>query len=331
MRDSIWPLKNNYNHMKNQSSKLSLHPRNLHQGRYDLEALSETSEELKEFIFLNEFGNLTLDFSNPKAVKSLNQALLRHFYHVEFWDIPAGFLCPPIPGRADYIHYLSDVLAENNAGKIPKEPKIKVLDIGTGANLIYPLLGSAIYDWNFVGSELNEQAIQSAKKIIELNPNFQGKIEIRNQPDDSKIFSNIIQPNDFFDLTICNPPFHESAQAALEGSKRKVKNLTGKSVSKAELNFGGQAAELWTEGGELEFIRKMIQESLKFKRQVFWFTTLVSKSENLKPIQHYLKKGGVTFQKTVDMAQGNKQSRFVVWTFLTQKQQENWLLFHKSG
>lgn len=313
--------------MKNQSSKPSLHPRNLHHGRYDLDALAKDSVRLQKFIFTNEFGNLTLDFSNPDAVKALNQALLKHFYQVEFWEIPDGFLCPPIPGRADYIHYSADLLAESNSEKIPNGPKIKVLDIGSGANLIYPLLGSAIHDWNFVGSELNEQAIQSAQKIIAYNPNFQGKIEIRTQPDASKVFSSILKPDEFFELTICNPPFHESAQAAQEGSKRKVRNLTGKAVSKAQLNFGGQADELWTEGGELEFIRKMIQESTKFKTQVYWFTTLVSKSENLKSIYFQLEKAGVTFRKTIQMAQGNKQSRIVAWTFLNEKQQEAWKKF----
>lgn len=310
--------------MKKETPQPSLHPRNLHQGRYDLEALAETSKELKEFIFINEFGNLTLDFSNPKAIKSLNQALLRHFYQVDYWDIPDGFLCPPIPGRADYIHYLADLLANSYAGNISTGPKIKVLDIGTGANLIYPILGSAIYEWSFVGSELNLLGFRSAQKIITLNPSFQGKIELRSQPDHSKIFTEVIHSNEFFDLTLCNPPFHESAQAAQKGSKRKVKNLTGKAVSKAQLNFGGQADELWTEGGELEFIRKMIRESLRFKNQVFWFTTLVSKSENLKSIHFELEKVGVFIQKIIQMAQGNKKSRFVAWTFLNEKQQDSW-------
>ena len=301
-----------------------LHPRNLHQGRYDLEALSETLPELKSFLFTNDYGNLTLDFANPKAVKSLNQALLKHFYQVDFWDIPDGFLCPPIPGRADYIHHLADLLAQSNGGRSPKSAKINVLDIGTGANLIYPILGNSIYDWNFVGSELNPKAIKSAEQILVKNPQFQGKIELRPQPDSSKIFSNIIQPEEFFDLTLCNPPFHESAQAAQQGSQRKVRNLTGKPVAKAELNFGGQAAELWTEGGELAFIRKMIAESLLFKNQVFWFTTLVSKSEHLKSIQIELQKVGVAEQKIIEMAQGNKKSRLVAWTFLTEKQQASW-------
>lgn len=310
--------------MKGKQIPVRLHPRNLHQGRYDLEALSETLPELKSFLFTNEYGNLTLDFANPKAVKSLNQALLRHFYQVDFWDIPDGFLCPPIPGRADYIHHLADWLAQSNSGKNPKRNKIRVLDIGTGANLIYPILGNSIYDWSFVGSELNPKAIESAEQILVKNPQFQGKIEVRPQPDSSKIFSNIIQFEEFFDLTLCNPPFHESAQAAQLGSQRKVRNLTGKPVAKAALNFGGQAAELWTEGGELAFIRKMIAESLLFKNQVFWFTTLVSKSENLKPIQNHLQKSGVIDKKIIEMAQGNKKSRLVAWTFLTEKQQVAW-------
>lgn len=309
--------------MKNQEKPV-LHSRNLHQGRYDLEALARTSPNLRPFVFQNEFGNLSIDFSNPNAVKALNQALLRHFYHIEFWDIPEGFLCPPIPGRADYIHHLADLLAVSHAGKIPKGDKIRVLDIGTGANLIYPILGNSSYQWSFVGSEFNPKAILSAQTIIHQNLRLQAKVEIRRQAESSKIFAGIIESEEFFDLTLCNPPFHESAEAAQAGSQRKVRNLTGKAVAKAKLNFGGQAAELWTEGGELEFIRKMVWESSRFKGQVFWFTTLVSKSDNLEPIGELLKKAGTTAQKTIPMAQGNKQSRFVAWTFLSDRQQEAW-------
>ncbi|OOG70545.1 23S rRNA (adenine(1618)-N(6))-methyltransferase RlmF [Algoriphagus sp. A40] len=316
--------------MKNPAPKLSIHPRNFHQGRYDLETLVGALPELKTFIFTNEFGNQTIDFSNPEAVKILNRALLKKYYQVVSWDIPDGFLCPPIPGRADYIHHLADLLAPSNVGKLPKPVNIRVLDIGTGANLIYPLLGAAIYDWRFVGSELNPIALNSAKSNLDNNPNFQEKIELRGQNNPEAIFEGIIQQEEFFDLTLCNPPFHESAEAAQEGSRRKIRNLTGKDVSKAKLNFGGQSAELWTEGGELEFIRKMILESSRFKSQVFWFTTLVSKSENLKPIEAILKNAGVAAQKTVPMTQGNKQSRFVAWTFLNPKQREDWSKFRWS-
>jgi 23S rRNA (adenine1618-N6)-methyltransferase len=313
------------------SSKSGLHPRNVHRDRYHFEALAKTEPELFPFVFENQYGDQTIDFANPDAVKSLNRALLKHFYKIEFWDIPDGFLCPPIPGRADYIHYAADLLAQSNAGKSPPGPKVKVLDIGTGANLIYPILGNSIYGWNFVGAELDQKSIASAQQIIDNNPNLTGKIELRAQTDSSHIFSGIIEKDEFFDITICNPPFHESAAEADAGSARKVNNLKGKTNTKPTLNFGGQANELWCEGGESKFIERMIRESHEFKFSCFWFTTLVAKEVNLPSIYSNLKRAGVTEMKTVPMSQGNKKSRIVAWTFLNLKQMENWRKMRWGG
>jgi 23S rRNA (adenine1618-N6)-methyltransferase len=302
----------------------SLHPRNLHQGNYDLEALIKSSPGLKRHVFVNVYGNQTLDFSDPDGVKSLNRALLIHFYRIKTWDIPADFLCPPIPGRVDYIHYVADLLAETNLKKIPSGPTVSILDIGTGANLIYPVLGNASYGWRFVGSELNDQAIQSAEMILQSNPRLLSEISIRKQSDPKKILTGIIQPLEFFDLTICNPPFHHSAEEARLGTLRKVKNLHGKTDAEPALNFGGQADELWCVGGELGFIKETIRESAEFRSQVLWFSSLVAKSEHLKLLQVELKKAGVFEQKVIEMAQGNKKSRLIAWTFLTKSQQEVW-------
>lgn len=312
------------NSSKKPKKKASLHPRNLHQGNYDLEALIKSSPELRRHVFVNTYGNQTLDFSDPDGVKSLNRALLIHFYSIKTWDIPADFLCPPIPGRADYIHYAADLLAETTFKKIPSGPTVSVLDIGTGANLIYPILGNASYGWRFVGSELNDQAIQSAEMILQSNPRLLSEISIRKQSDPKKILKGIIQPLEFFDLTICNPPFHHSAEEARLGTLRKVKNLHGKTDAKPALNFGGQADELWCDGGELGFIKEMIRESADFRSQVFWFSSLVAKSEHFKLLQVELKKAGVFEQKVIEMAQGNKKSRLIAWTFLTKSQQEVW-------
>lgn len=312
---------------KKSPHKAGLHPQNLHHGSYDLDRLIKTSSELERFVFVNLHGNQTLDFSDPKAVLALNRALLKHYYLVDNWEIPAGFLCPAIPGRADYIHYLSDLLTQSNSGKLPEGSKIHGLDIGTGANLIYPLLGVAIQSWRMTGVELNPKALASAQNIWSNNPSFQAKIQLRAQKDASKIFEGIIQKEEYFDFTICNPPFHDSLKTAQEGSHRKVQNLTGKAYSKHILNFGGQAAELWTVGGEVKFIENMIAESVRFKNQVFWFTCLVSKSEHLKALESTLKRSGVYAQKTIEMAQGNKKSRFLAWTYLDGKKQEAWKEF----
>ena len=310
--------------MKEKETPGDLHPNNLHRGRYDLIGLVETVPELKEVIFVNEHGTLTLDFSKPRSVKLLNKALLLHHYGYSHWDIPEGFLCPPIPGRADYLHYLSDLLAQSNGGKIPKGPKVRVLDVGTGANLIYPMLGISLFEWSFVGSEIYVPALAAAAKLVEANPSLTGKVTLRHQADPSVIFQSVLLRGEVVDLVCCNPPFHESAAAAQAGSQRKERNLRGTRNAAPVLNFGGQAAELWTDGGERGFVSRMILESARFSEQVCWFSVLVSKSENLQFLQGQLDRVGVREQRVIDMAQGNKKSRLLVWTFLTERQRAAW-------
>ncbi|MCP5854081.1 RlmF-related methyltransferase, partial [Klebsiella pneumoniae] len=84
-------------------------------------------------------------------------------------DIPADYLCPPIPGRADYIHVAADLLAEDNAGEVPKGAQVRALDIGVGVNCIYPLLGHSDYRWRFLGSDIDPVALASAKAIVQAN------------------------------------------------------------------------------------------------------------------------------------------------------------------
>jgi 23S rRNA (adenine1618-N6)-methyltransferase len=307
------------------TEKTTLHPRNLHRFGYNFEQLALNYPKLGEFVSINEHDIETIDFSNPEAVKALNNALLITNYEIQNWDIPKDFLCPPIPGRADYIHYLADLLATTNNGVIPEGENVVGLDIGIGANCIYPILGNAIYGWSFVGTDIDENAIQNCKKIIEQNPKLVEAVSLQLQVNSRFIFKNIIEPEDKFTFTICNPPFHSSSEEATKSSIRKVNNLTPNTpkTAKPVLNFGGQNAELWCEGGELGFIKQMIFESAKYPMQCLWFTTLVSKQSNLNTIYKTLN-NVAAIHKTIEMAQGQKTSRIVAWTFMTEAQQKAW-------
>jgi 23S rRNA (adenine1618-N6)-methyltransferase len=283
-----------------------LHPKNLHNAAYDFQALKNSYEPLVKFIILNNFNSESIDFSNPDAVIALNKALLKHYYQIDFWTLPKGYLCPPIPGRADYIHHIADLIAS-----IKNKEKIKGLDIGTGANCIYPILGAKIYGWEMVGCDINAEAVESALKNSD---QLKEKIKIRRQTSNADIFNGIIKEGEYFDFTICNPPFHASEKEAISGTRKKLKNL--KSTSEFKQNFGGQANELWCNGGEALFIKRIIKQSILFKQQVGWFTCLVSKSENLPKIVKQLEKAKANYQ-TIKMEQGNKKSRFIAWQFTT--------------
>lgn len=302
----------------------TLHLRNFHNDRYDFNALIKTNPDLQEFVKPNKYGDLSIDFANPQAVISLNKALLAYFYGIKNYAIPNGYLCPPIPGRADYVHHIADLLASCNNGVIPKGKAVIGLDVGIGANGIYAIIGSSVYDWNFVGSDIEIESIKSVENIVNSNEILKEKIECKLQTNPENIFTGIIKADEFYDFTLCNPPFHKSLKDAMDGNKRKVQNLTKQKTTKNALNFGGKNNELWCKGGEIAFITNMIKESFEFKNNVLWFTTLVSKKDNLPLIYKKLEDIKAKEIKTINMSCGQKITRVVAWSFFNNEEQKEY-------
>lgn len=291
-----------------QTVKTNLHPANMHRHGYDFDKLCRALPALKSLLITLDNGHKTLDFSDPESVKCLNQALLKEDYQIDFWDIPTGYLCPAIPGRVDYLHYIADLLGDI-------DEKIVGFDIGTGASCIYPLLGASHYGWYFKATDIDPVSIKTAQALAKSNKKVANKVKVVLQNQSSSIFKGIVKRRDYFHFSMCNPPFHSSLVEAEAGSLRKIKNLTGQKVEKARLNFGGQKAELWCEGGEVAFISKMIDESVEVKSCFGWFTTLVSKKDSLAPLKKQLEQVKASDVKVINMSQGQKVSRILCWRF----------------
>ncbi len=303
------------------AAKPGLHPRDRHARGYDFPGLLLASPDLRPFVSPNAFGQDSVDFADPEAVKALNRALLRQAYGIQGWDLPIGCLCPPIPGRADYLHHLADLLAANTRGQIPRGPAIRVLDIGMGASAIYPLIGRGEYGWSFVGTEVDPLALASARRILAANAAGAPQIILRRQQDPQAIFQGVVAPEETFDLTLCNPPFYGSLREAQAATKAKWQKLGREGAGR---NFGGRGHELWCAGGEVGFLRRMIQESHGLASQVAWFTTLVSSSAHLPAVHRALRQLEAKDIRTLPMAQGQKQSRALAWTFLDPEALQAW-------
>jgi len=261
------------------------HSRNYHQGRYDLKVLVLANPALSEHL-VQVHGKQTIRFSDPSAVKELNRA------------------------------------------KIPRGPQFLCLDVGTGANCIYPIVGRKVYKWSFIGSETNKAALASAEKIISTNNVLTDKVILRHQPDPKKVLSGIIQADDYIDLTICNPPFHSSAEEAAKANQKKNKGLdrskTKQKAGNTKKNFGGQHSELWYQGSELAFVSKMITESQSLKTNCFLYSSLISQKKNILILQAKLDSCGARFHAVIDIQHGNKISRLLAWSYLTDKQMKVW-------
>lgn len=312
---------------KNYKEKSELHPRSKHRSRYDFNKLINCSPSLKQFVAENKYGDESIDFFDPNAVKELNLAILKFNYGISNWDIPKNYLCPPIPGRADYIHYIADLLGSSckeGRKRVPIGRSITCFDIGVGANCIYPIIGNSEYGWSFVGTEIDKTAVNSAKSIVSSNDNIRESIEIREQDNSNDMFYGVVKRDELIDVSICNPPFHASPEEARAGNRRKLSNLKNRRVTKTNLNFGGQNSELWCRGGEERFVRDMIYESRHFAKSVLWFTSLISKQSNLKETFRTLNDAGAQQVNTIEMGQGHKLSRVVAWTFQSKVEHEEW-------
>jgi 23S rRNA (adenine1618-N6)-methyltransferase len=279
-----------------------LHPKNNFKNGYNFDELIIKNPELKQFVAKNEFGTVTIDFSNPEAVRELNKALICSLDKISNWNFPRENLCPPIPGRLDYIHYLADLLSLKGEAKI--------LDIGTGATCIYPLLGVSVFDWSFVATDIDLDSLDVAQDIIDDN-NLTEKIELRQQFKEENILKGIIVDGDSFTAVMCNPPFYKSAEEAQGANGRKSKNLGNNAIR----NFAGNNNELWYIGGEKAFLHNYLYESSLYKTSSKWFTSLVSKKENVKSLEKSSKKLGALEFKVIPMHQGNKVTRIVAWRF----------------
>ncbi|MBB6480490.1 23S rRNA (adenine(1618)-N(6))-methyltransferase RlmF [Spirochaeta isovalerica] len=299
-----------------------LHERNPHSGLYDFDALVKSLPELEQAVVSNPTGEKTIDFSDARSVFLLNKALVRYYYKVENWQIPEGYLCPAVPGRADHIHYAADLLGEYTGGDIPRGRKVHVLDTGTGAGCIYPVIGCGAFGWKFTASEIDPLSLKMSRLIVQTNPSISKLVKVKQQKQKQFIFRNIIEERDFFDLTVCNPPFFASQKEAVEANREKWRKMTGEE-SPGNLNFGGMENELWYPGGEAAFIGKMIRESAEFADQVNWFTSLVSRKENLAILEKQLSREKTAAFKTISMSQGNKNSRLLAWTFMSESRRQS--------
>ena len=168
-----------------------MHPQNPYNERYDLKRLAKHYSTLQKYIVLNPSGEETIDFSSSSAVYELNKAMLLADFKLADYNLPTGYLIPPIPGRLDYLLHVRDFLSEKF--NIAVDSKLRGLDIGTGANGIYCVLGAQYFNWTMVGTESDVKATEIAIANIQHTKGLQDKVEIRYQENKSFLFKNSIQ------------------------------------------------------------------------------------------------------------------------------------------
>ncbi|OWZ61579.1 hypothetical protein AYX15_06227 [Cryptococcus neoformans] len=242
----------------------------------DFARLASRYPKFAPFVNVSEDGYPSINFQDPTALRELTKCLLKEDWGLDV-DLREDRLCPTIPNRLDYIYHVLDL--EPHLPSSSLRP-LRILDIGTGATAIYPILLSRLRpDSRIVATEIDESSYNHAKATLEKNNIPPSSITILKSPTPDPILFPLWEckgKSEDWDFTICNPPFFASSQEMLQGMEQKDRQAHAAPTASDN--------ELITRGGELAFITSMIRESIDIGQRCTWYTTLVGKYSSLQPL-----------------------------------------------
>jgi hypothetical protein len=125
-------------------------------------------------------GKGCIDFTDENAGRALTRALLLQDFRANV-DIPKDHLCPPLPNRVNYLCWLSDLI--DSSSEIGGHSGIPtILDIGVGPVCVYPILGHSLFKWDFIGTDVDSDAVTHCKSNLYRNPAFKDHIGVIHVP-----------------------------------------------------------------------------------------------------------------------------------------------------
>uniref|UniRef100_K3WZ68 AAA+ ATPase domain-containing protein n=1 Tax=Globisporangium ultimum (strain ATCC 200006 / CBS 805.95 / DAOM BR144) TaxID=431595 RepID=K3WZ68_GLOUD len=287
-----------------------LHARNRYKDNApDFYQLAQLYAPFKQYVN-DEKQTASLAWDDPFAVRELTKTLLLHDFQLH-WSLPIDRLCPPLPNRLNYLHWIEDLLLEANIAALsPSETSIYGIDIGTGASCIYALLGAQMHpNWRFLATEINAESFTSAQENVRRNPALETRVNVLRVQTQRLLREPLEQLKPSFGgannggvvhFCMCNPPFFDD-------------------MSEADTNPStccmGSSNEMVCSGGEVAFINNMIDDSLVLRHRIVWYTSMIGKKSTVRKILAVLREKQIPQTRTTEFLQGRTKRWGIAWTF----------------
>ncbi|PWN26197.1 hypothetical protein BDZ90DRAFT_267268 [Jaminaea rosea] len=309
-----------------------MHPRNPYgQDGIDFKALANAHPA-----FAQHLQDGRINFQDPEALRALNQAVLKQDWGIHVHQQPEDRLCPPVPNRLDYLLWVQDVLnatigpdglpryatqpggdeqiQPRKRARCDSPPSTRILDIGTGATAIYPILGCALDpSWTFTATDIDAVSLKNAEHVVAHPHNNEGslnlaeRIKLLHRSPDAPLIptAGSGQP---FAMTMCNPPFY--TDLAEMDRAAAAKQLPPRGAC------SGSANEMvYTAGGEVAFVTRMIEESCALPSTSIWYSSLLGKASSLPLIYALLQQRNVRNWGFTSITQGQTKRWIVLWSW----------------
>ncbi|XP_029302582.1 RNA N(6)-adenosine-methyltransferase mettl16 isoform X2 [Cottoperca gobio] len=280
----------------------SMHPRNRYKDTPpDFAYLAAKYPDFQHHVHTSLAGRPVVNFKEPEAVRALTCTLLKEDFGLTI-AIPLERLIPTVPLRLNYIHWVEDLIDGQ------KQPR-RGIDIGTGASCIYPLLGATMNGWYFLATEVDDICFDYATKNVEQN-RLSDLIKVVKVPQKTLLMDALKEETEIvYDFCMCNPPFFANQLEAKGVNSRNSRRPPPSSV-----NTGG-VTEIMAEGGELEFVKRIIHDSLQLKKRLRWYSCMLGKKCSLAPLKEELRKQGVPKVTHTEFCQGRTMRWALAWSF----------------
>jgi methyltransferase len=335
---------------KNRLRKCRLHKRD---GMHDLnpfslfppdyDKLAKISTALEPFLIRRKTSSwASIRYSDPEALRQLSYTLLELYFSIKL-DVPLDSLLPVVPGRVDYVLWCADLVKEYC------QDEIWALDVGTGHSCIYSLLGTAVLpeyltrtdsNWftphyqkdsvpsdevdaketdkkkvkvNFMATDLNERALEYARRNVVANQGADGVIEV---VECNTIPIDEMRKKKQFLFSMCNPPFYDNeAEDGHFTQTRKRRKPSG-------VNTGSRNELIHNEGGDYGFVLEMIRvtsETQESRESCMWWTSLLGRKSSHDALVALMKNkqdSQIVRWKSARLQAGRTARWIFAWSFL---------------
>lgn len=290
-----------------------MHPRNPYSAPIGIAELARQFPDVCDHVISRSAnGHIVYDWNAPGATYAVTRALLKRDFALD-WQQPPQFLCPPVPGRLNYLLWVEDLVLQDAAAAT----SVCVADIGTGASAIFPLIGARRFGWSFIALDSSADALEHARANVDRNC-LQHLVSLRLVPHDGNI-ADALALHPSITHTMCNPPFFSSSSSSAWRQRAHAGGAGGAGVKVA---CAAVEPELYTEGGELEFMGKIIQQSAASpcRHHVRWFTCMVGIKADLAQLKRMCSDAGAAQVRTTTFFQGQTLRWGLAWSFLQEKE-----------
>lgn len=157
------------------------------------------------------------------------------------------------------------------------------------------------------GTEIDDKNFESAQENVDLN-DLATRIKLYFSSREGPLFPLDNLGVKHLDFTMCNPPFYSS-------KTEMQKCADNKDMAPSAVCTGAEV-EMITNGGEVAFVNRMIDESLLLKDRVQWYTTMLGKMSSVHEIIARLKQLKIDNRAVCTLQGGSKTVRWAVaWSF----------------